>query len=75
MGACVSHLKKEMVSPPARSGNWEGLAPQRLEAHAPREKSHKLQSQSHAGNGSALERRETPSGISGLTYDHAGRPV
>jgi len=27
------------------------------------------------GDGATLQRYETPSGIPGLTYDHAGRPV
>ncbi len=68
-----------MVPPPPRSGNWEGFAPRRPEACVSRDPSQKFQnqqiSQTKSGNGSVLMRKETESGIPGLTYDHAGRPV
>jgi hypothetical protein len=58
------------VAPPARSGNWDGLAPQRPDPYVPKER----QVEEDQGNGAPL-RKETQSGIPGLTYDHAGRPV
>lgn len=70
MGGCISHIKKEMRAPPARPGNWEGLNPQRPEPYVPRRNQTEMQN-----DGSPIQRKETPSGIQGLTYDHAGRPV
>ncbi|KUJ19248.1 uncharacterized protein LY89DRAFT_731656 [Mollisia scopiformis] len=74
MGSCMTRLKAEMVAPPSNSGNWEGLAPQRPQAYAPREPRQRQQMEKDT-NGVLLGRRETASGIPGLTYDHAGRPV
>ncbi|TVY30140.1 hypothetical protein LHYA1_G001098 [Lachnellula hyalina] len=87
MGSCTSRLRAELVAPPPR-GNTKILYPQRPEPYLTRKE---VQKQSHAqsqsqssprnengnqsGNGAKLVRRETPSGIPGLTYDHAGRPV
>ena len=70
MGGCVSHLKKEMLAPPAQSGNWEGLNPQRPDPYVPRQKRTEMQN-----DGGPIQRKETPSGIPGLTYDQGGRPV
>jgi hypothetical protein len=76
MGSCMTRLKKEMVAPPSNSGNWEGLAPQRPQYdYTPRERPRQQQQTEKGSNGAPLGRRETPSGIPGLTYDHAGRPV
>lgn len=76
MGSCMTRLKKEMVAPPPHSGNWEGLAPQRPQySYTQRERSRERQQMVKAANGVPLGRRETPSGIPGLTYDYAGRPV
>ncbi|TVY84016.1 hypothetical protein LSUE1_G002962 [Lachnellula suecica] len=72
MGSCASRLKAEMVSPHShtqRSGSGDMLGPRRPEPYIS-----KTQSQSQ-GNGAPLRRKETESGIPGLTYDHAGRPV
>jgi len=67
----MSHIKKEMQAPPPRSGNWEGLAPQRFYPYVP---SKTRQKQREHGEGQ-MRRLETPSGIEGLTFDQAGRPV
>jgi hypothetical protein len=70
-------MEAEMKTPPPRSGNWEGLGPQRPEPYAPHKEREKQQSQMkevNEGNGVPL-RKETQSGIPGLTYDQAGRPV
>jgi hypothetical protein len=68
----MSHIKKEMQTPPPRSGNWEGLAPQRFEPYEHVQKSNRRQKQSDGG---PIKRSETPSGIEGLSFDQAGRPV
>jgi len=74
MGGCLTRLKAEMAPPPPRSGNWDMMGPQRPDPYVAK----KVQSQGNGngnGIGNPLERKETPSGIPGLTYDHAGRPV
>ncbi|CZR61422.1 uncharacterized protein PAC_11318 [Phialocephala subalpina] len=71
MGSCMTRLEREMVNPPPNSGNWESLSPQRPEAYVPRQR-HQMEK---VPSGAPLGRRETPSGVPGLTYDHAGRPV
>ena len=76
MGGCLTRLQAEMQTPPARDGNWKGLSPQRPEACVPRV--YKEKREKDCGNcncNGAPLRRETQSGIPGLTYDHAGRPV
>ena len=70
MGGCISHLEKEMRAPPARPGNWKGLGPQRPEPYVPRSGQREMQTDE-----GVVQRKETPSGIPGLTYDQAGRPV
>lgn len=65
----MARMKAEMVSPPPRSGNWEDLAPRRPDPYVPKEKR-----QTEEGSGAPL-RKETESGIPGLTYDQSGRPV
>jgi len=76
MGSCVSHLKKEMAAPPQNNGNWNSLSPQRPETYVPhqQQKVQRVRVPSNA-NGAQMRRMETESGIPGLTYDHAGRPV
>lgn len=71
MGNCMTRLKREMVPPPCNSGNWEGFAPQRPHYETPKPQRQQMEK----SNGAPLGRRETPSGIPGLTYDQAGRPV
>jgi len=71
MGSCLTRLSAEMKAPPPRSSNWDSLSPQRPTAYVPE----KQQKQRSLGNGEPLGRMETPSGIPGLTYDAAGRPV
>ena len=66
-------MEAEMKAPPPRSGNWDGLAPQRPEQYVPHKKQRQAKLEDD-GNGAPL-RKETQSGIPGLTYDHAGRPV
>jgi len=68
MGSCATRLKAEMRAPPPRAANWQYLSPQRPEQQMPHTEAE------DAGNGAPL-RRETESGIPGLTYDQAGRPV
>ncbi|CZT03431.1 uncharacterized protein RAG0_10184 [Rhynchosporium agropyri] len=78
MGSCMTRLKAEMVPPPPRSGNWQSCGPQRTEAYVPDEKNQVMYRHKTAqsiGNGAPLHRKETESGVPGLTYDHAGRPV
>jgi hypothetical protein len=70
MGGCVSRMKKEMQAPPVQPGNWEGLEPQRPEPYVPRSNRREMKT-----DGGPIQRKETPSGMPGLTYDQAGRPV
>lgn len=75
MGGCATRMKREMEAPPPRSANWEGLSPQRPVQYIPDEKPRSgKENESNGSNGAPL-RRETESGIPGLTYDQAGRPV
>ena len=67
----MTRLKAEMTTPPVRSGNREGLSPGRPEPYIPKRR----QESRSVLHPQALERKETPSGIPGLTYDQAGRPV
>ena len=73
MGSCLTRLNAEMQAPPPRSQNWDCLNPQRPTVYGPK------QMQQREGprtvNSAPLRRMETPSGIPGLTYDAAGRPV
>ncbi|KAK0125726.1 hypothetical protein ONS95_000274 [Cadophora gregata] len=78
MGSCMTRMKAEMVPPPPRAGNWQSCAPQRPETCIPGEMQQVMYRKTTAqssGNGSPLDRKETESGIPGLTYDQAGRPV
>merc|ERR1711939_887499 len=63
MGSCMTRMKAEMVPPPPRAGNWQSCGPQRPETYIPEESQQ------------AMYRKKTGSGVPGLTYDHAGRPV
>ncbi|TVY93203.1 hypothetical protein LAWI1_G003270 [Lachnellula willkommii] len=87
MGSCTSRLRAELAAPPPRK-NTKILYPQRPDPYLTRKEIQSLQSQSSQnqqssqrtnengnGKGAKSERKETPSGIPGLTYDHAGRPV
>jgi len=75
----MTRMKAEMVPPPPRAGNWQSCGPQRPETYIPEESQQamyrKKTGQSCSGNGAPLGRKETESGVPGLTYDHAGRPV
>ncbi|TVY58736.1 hypothetical protein LCER1_G002038 [Lachnellula cervina] len=91
MGSCTSRLRAELVAPPSQGGNTKILYPQRPDPYLTRKERNEIQSLQASqrtnqnrkrsengngnGNGAKLERKETPSGIPGLTYDHAGRPV
>jgi hypothetical protein len=83
MGNCLTHLRKEMQAPPARPGNWEGLSPQHPDVHSPSpkrdvqaERDQLKQYEINSDNKIGVPlRKETESGIPGLTYDQAGRPV
>jgi hypothetical protein len=66
----MTRLKAEMEVPP-QDMSWNGHAPRRVEANAANVQRRK---QEFDSNGAPL-RRETQSGIPGLTYDQAGRPV
>ncbi|KAL2064401.1 hypothetical protein VTL71DRAFT_4895 [Oculimacula yallundae] len=74
MGSCMTRLKAEMVPPPSRAGNWQSCGPQRMETYVPDETQQAMYRKKTA-DGSQLQRKETESGVPGLTYDHAGRPV
>ncbi|TVY43689.1 hypothetical protein LOCC1_G004648 [Lachnellula occidentalis] len=81
MGGCTSRLRAEMVAPPQRD-DAKIFYPQRPEPYLTRaerqilaQKQAAQRNENRAGSGAKLERKETPSGILGLTYDHAGRPV
>ncbi|KAN0095558.1 hypothetical protein V8E51_016269 [Hyaloscypha variabilis] len=65
-----------MAAPPQNNGNWNSLSPQRPETYVPhqQQKVQRVRVPSNA-NGAQMRRMETESGIPGLTYDHAGRPV
>lgn len=65
MGNCMTRLKKEMEAPPQsrRTPSVKTI---------PQDGSRREQKYSNSG---APLRRETASGIPGLTYDQAGRPV
>ena len=67
----MTRMSAEMKTPARRSGDWEGFSPQRPEPYA----SKPGQEYQQVLDPQALQRKETPSGIQGLTYDQAGRPV
>jgi hypothetical protein len=67
----MTRLKAEMTTQPARPGNWEGFAPQRPEPYVHKESLER----GRVTDPQALERKETPTGIPGLTYDQKGCPV
>lgn len=83
MGNCLIRLKAEMVSPPPKSGNWETLGPRKVslidsqntQRRRISEKGWRGAEEGEKRNRLPLGRRETPSGIEGLTFDYAGRPV
>lgn len=82
MGNCLARLEAEMVSPPPISGNWKDLGPRkailRSPHHAQARRRCRRESRTcrhEEGNRLLLARRETSSGIDGLTFDYAGRPV
>ncbi|KAH6712524.1 hypothetical protein BKA61DRAFT_86285 [Leptodontidium sp. MPI-SDFR-AT-0119] len=78
MGSCLTRMKAEMVPPPPRAGNWQSCGPQRADTYIPSEEQQEMyrkQTSQSTGNGAPLGRKETESGVPGLTYDHAGRPV
>ncbi|KAF7926792.1 uncharacterized protein EAE98_006177 [Botrytis deweyae] len=82
MGNCLTRLEAEMVSPPPIPGNWKDLGPRkailRSPQHAQARRRCRRESRSNRheeGNRLLLARRETSSGIDGLTFDYAGRPV
>ncbi|PMD18346.1 hypothetical protein NA56DRAFT_251884 [Hyaloscypha hepaticicola] len=74
MGSCLTHLKKEMTAPPHNTGNWNSLNPQWPEAYVPTN-TQRVKVHVSGANRAHLGRVETESGIPGLTYDQAGRPV
>ncbi|KAF7901513.1 hypothetical protein EAF00_003734 [Botryotinia globosa] len=82
MGSCLTRLEAEMVSPPPIPGNWKDLGPRkailRSSRHAKARRRCRRESRIYRheeGNRLLLARRETSSGIEGLTFDYAGRPV
>ncbi|ESZ92237.1 hypothetical protein SBOR_7363 [Sclerotinia borealis F-4128] len=83
MGNCLVRLQAEMLSPPPNSGNWENLGPRKVllvnsqHAHMRSKSGNGMggSAECEKGMGVPLGRRETPSGIEGLTFDYAGRPV
>ncbi|PMD55066.1 uncharacterized protein K444DRAFT_617508 [Hyaloscypha bicolor E] len=64
-----------MAAPPQNNGNWNSLSPQRPDAYAPKPRQQVQKVRVPGTIGAQLGRIETPSGIPGLTFDHAGRPV
>lgn len=72
-----------MRAPPPNSGNWENFGPRRVfldpshHTHVRRRRARPMSD----GDWNEMRtrllvgRRETPSGIEGLTFDYAGRPV
>ncbi|KAJ8060805.1 hypothetical protein OCU04_009889 [Sclerotinia nivalis] len=83
MGNCFTRLEAEMVAPPPVPGNWENLGPRKAIIMSSQHTHISTRSgrggsgdEGHKnGNRFQLGRRETPSGIEGLTFDCAGRPV
>ncbi|KAF7884163.1 uncharacterized protein EAF01_011586 [Botrytis porri] len=82
MGNCLARLEAEMVSPPPIPENWKDLGPRKAllrsppDAQARRRCKRENGSDGYEeGNRLLLVRRETSSGIKGLTFDYAGRPV
>ncbi|KAF5874048.1 uncharacterized protein Bfra_004054 [Botrytis fragariae] len=82
MGNCLTRLEAEMVSPPPIPGNWKDLGPRkailRSPQHAQARRRFRRESGSdryEEGSRLLLARREKSSGIEGLTFDYAGRPV
>ncbi|KAI9640141.1 hypothetical protein NHQ30_011543 [Ciborinia camelliae] len=84
MGNCLTRLKAEMLAPPPNPGNWESFGPRKDVLIGPehtqiRRRSGRGGSWSETlnerGNVVPFGRRETPSGIQGLSFDYAGRPV
>jgi len=67
----MTRLKAEMQVPPQAEMNWNGHGSRREEAAI---RVVQRRKQEFDANGAPL-RRETQSGIPGLTYDQAGRPV
>lgn len=71
-----------MVAPPPISGNWEDFGPQKAISRSPRHVQARRRCRREVrpdrheeGNSLLSSRRETSSGIEGLTFDYAGRPV
>ena len=67
----MTRIKAEMQALPARKDAWNGV-PQLPEHHSA--SSRDGFRTEYDGNGAPL-RRETQSGIPGLTFDQVGRPV
>ncbi|TGO57244.1 hypothetical protein BOTNAR_0205g00100 [Botryotinia narcissicola] len=82
MGKCLTRLEAEMVSPPPIPGNWKDLGPRKAILRSPQHAMARRRCRREStvyrhedGNRLLLARRETSSGIEGLTFDYAGRPV
>ncbi|TEY61286.1 hypothetical protein BOTCAL_0171g00100 [Botryotinia calthae] len=82
MGNCITRLEAEMVAPPPISGNWQDLGPRKAISRSPQHVHARKRcrrggrrDRHEEGNSLLLARRETSSGIEGLTFDYAGRPV
>ncbi|APA14446.1 hypothetical protein sscle_13g092160 [Sclerotinia sclerotiorum 1980 UF-70] len=82
MRNCLTRLEAEMLAPPPVPGNWEYLGPRKAITMSSqgmkirRRRKRESEDERHRnGNHFQLGRRETSSGIEGLTFDYAGRPV
>ncbi|ATZ52214.1 hypothetical protein BCIN_07g07040 [Botrytis cinerea B05.10] len=82
MGNCITRLETEMVAPPPISGNWKDFGPRKAISRSPQHiqarrrcRREGRRDKHEEGNSLLLARKETSSGIEGLTFDYAGRPV